>query len=376
MRAIVRWAVLLSFAASGAVARAEDPAKPAGERRRVLERVVEILGYRDRVRAALRDLLGDDPALRTEKFWAAVDWAPLTDHFVDEFATRFDEPTAASMLAALESEEGKRWALLRRVERADAEISAPLVQVEARRDRGVKGDEERLHNAMQAAFSRALEVARPRMKADSNETAAIATLRHLAAAQAQCQTMGKIDCDHDGIGEFGTFLEMAGVVGVRKGFLPGAAPDRASADFGKIGRAMSPPVLAPALGGVDASGIVTKAGYCFRIFLPDSRDPAGFVHETGPKVPGLAGGSGRIGVDLAETHWCAYAWPIVNGQSGTRVFFVNQMGDVLQSSNERAGWSGTGKPVEPASAFLGAGATSTIAIGTQGRDGDLWRVTN
>ncbi|MCB9826272.1 MAG: DUF2950 family protein [Planctomycetes bacterium] len=37
--------------------------------------------------------------------------------------------------------------------------------------------------------------------------------------------------------------------------------------------------------------------------------------------------------DLAETAWCAYAWPASYQQSGNRTFFVNQAGDVLATEN-------------------------------------------
>jgi hypothetical protein len=127
---------------------------------------------------------------------------------------------------------------------------------------------------------------------------------------------------------------------------------------------------------VNADGVVLKKGYCFRIFLPDSGKLSGFVHETGPKdKPGLAGGTGKAHTDMAETTWCAYAWPEKAGESGRRVFFVNQMGDVMQSANKKNTWEGTKTPPAHA-AFLGAGITAPIAVGTVGGDGEIWRVTN
>ena len=200
---------------------------------------------------------------------------------------------------------------------------------------------------------------------------AIATLRNLASCQAQIQVSGKIDGDNDGIGEYGTFLEMTGSVGVRRGHSPGPPP---TGDFTLKGSQVNPPILSPALADVDAMGIATKNGYAYMIFLPDGRSPAGWVHETGPAAAVAL--SGAVGVDLSETTWCAYAWPVARGSSGNRAFFVNQSGDVLQSANGSAAHNGVASAIDPASAFRGAGITSQVAVGTAGRDGDVWKVTN
>jgi hypothetical protein len=204
----------------------------------------------------------------------------------------------------------------------------------------------------------------------ANQTAAVATLRNLASCQAQIQTSGKIDCDEDGIGEYGTLLEMTGSTGVRKGFVAGPP---AGSDFSSQGPSVSPPVVSPAMANVDANGLVTKNGYVYMLFLPDTASPAGFVHER--SGPGTMGGTGRIAIDYSETTWCMYAWPIENGKSGRNVYFVNQAGDVTQSSNEKAKHSGL-NPIDPRSAFRGQGITSMVAVGTRGNDGDVWKVTN
>jgi hypothetical protein len=205
---------------------------------------------------------------------------------------------------------------------------------------------------------------------EANERNAISTLRNLCSAQAQVQASGKIDCDNDGIGEYGTFLEMTGTVGVRKGTDRGTP---LGSDFSEKGTAMTPAVLASSLAGVDAEGRVLKNGYYFQIFLPDTQSPSTFVHETAG--PSLAGGTGRVWVDLSETTWCCYAWPAEKGKTGNRAFFVNQAGDVLQSAND-GGHHKDGTPFDPVSAFKAAGITGQLAIGTAGRDGDVWKVTN
>ncbi len=52
---------------------------------------------------------------------------------------------------------------------------------------------------------------------NSNETAAIATLRNIISAQAQFQSTARADVNNNGVGEYGSFGELSGSVGVRGG---------------------------------------------------------------------------------------------------------------------------------------------------------------
>jgi len=211
-------------------------------------------------------------------------------------------------------------------------------------------------------------------KLNANETAAIATMRHIVSSQAQVAVTSKIDADRDGKGEFGTFLEMSAAVGVRQGLLLG--PPRAS-DFSRKGALLNPPVLSSVFANVDPNGFTSKAGYAFMVYLPDGGSPAGFVHETfvAPTV-GLAGGTGTVGVDASEAIWCAYGQPVHYGGSGTRRFFTNQKGDILQSGNDVTKAGGTLAVIQADAAFLGSHISSPVAVGTLGNDGDTWRVVN
>jgi prepilin-type N-terminal cleavage/methylation domain-containing protein len=214
-------------------------------------------------------------------------------------------------------------------------------------------------------------------KLSSNETAAIATLRNLTSCQAQIQASGKIDCDNDGIGEYGVFVEMTGVEEVRTGQDNGSPNGCTVTTFGTL---VSPPILSPSLAGVNADGWVTKAGYAFIIYMPSTAVPAGFVHET--YSGGTYGASATIGIDVSETTWCAYAQPVAFGNSGNRRFFVNQQGDVMQSSNDVTKGQGsmgtiTGGEDSVFAATGGGGSiTGKVAVGTLGIDGDVWKVTN
>ncbi|MHC4133684.1 MAG: type II secretion system protein [Planctomycetota bacterium] len=183
---------------------------------------------------------------------------------------------------------------------------------------------------------------------NSNETAAIATLRNIISAQAQFQTTSRADENNNGVGEYGTFAEMSGAQGVRSGAI------------------LNPPVLSTAFRAVNAAGEVSRSGYLFQMWLPDGAGVG--VAELG------GGGAGAtVDADISETTWCCYAWPTNYGNTGNRTFFVNQGGDIVASEDNA--YSGTGAGPAGNSAFSGAGNTITgpSATGMTGRDGNFWK---
>jgi prepilin-type N-terminal cleavage/methylation domain-containing protein len=199
----------------------------------------------------------------------------------------------------------------------------------------------------------------------ANETAAIATLRNLASAQAQCEASGAIDGDGDGTGEYGYFGELSGAQFVRA-FIAGAqaiGPNK-----------ITPPVLSGAFGNVTNS-VVSRSGYLFQMWLPDAAGKGVAEDPTG----GAAGSIGTLSPDLCETTWAAYAWPINHGNSGNRAFFVNQQGDVLQCQNNTMKYNGlTTKPGCDA-AFITGGTAGSISQPLAitgptktGMDGEVW----
>jgi len=185
---------------------------------------------------------------------------------------------------------------------------------------------------------------------NSNETAAIATLRNIISAQSQFQTTARADENNNGVGEYGTFGEMSGSIGVRGNAI------------------LNPPVLSTAFRTVNANGEVSRSGYMFAMWLPDA---------TGDGLAEVAGGGSdpTVDPDLAETTWCAYAWPANFGNTGNRSFFVNQGGDIVASEDQN--YSGSGNGPDSNAAFAGTGATITgnVATGMTGRDGNFWRQT-
>jgi prepilin-type N-terminal cleavage/methylation domain-containing protein len=190
----------------------------------------------------------------------------------------------------------------------------------------------------------------------ANETGAISTLRNVVSAQSQFQATSKADVDYDGMGEYGSFLELAGARPVREGTV------------GQAGN-LNPPVISTAFRNANANGEVSKAGYLFKIFLPDNAGVG--------VCPDQTGSFATLDYDYAETTWCAYAWPANHGSSGSRTFFVNQTGDLITSDNSL--YSGTGCPLVPSAAFIGGAGgsiTGLVAVGTMGGDGRYWKAVN
>ena len=194
---------------------------------------------------------------------------------------------------------------------------------------------------------------------NANESAAIATLKSLISTQAGMQGMGAMDVNNNGRGEFGFFAELAGVSPLRV--------DQA----GGIGGAPVTPQLMPAFGNV-INGRVPRSGYFFRVYLPATGTGA-------PAGEAATGGASGVSIDaaLAESIWCAYAWPASYGNSGSRTFFINHNGDILSTRNTSQRYSGDGNPVPPNAAFR-AGTPDLLgsppAANALGKDGEPWTV--
>ena len=188
---------------------------------------------------------------------------------------------------------------------------------------------------------------------NANESAAISTLRNVVSAQAQIQAQAAVDQDADGIGEHGSFGEMAGAVPLRGTVIT-----------------LTPPVLSGALGNVDANGYVQKAGYYFLMFLPD---------VAGLALPEVAGGGPDPAVDpdLCENTWNCYAWPVNRNNTGNRTFMVNQSGDLIQTPGQLVQYDGTTTPIATGvEAYTGADMSTPLAIGVAGQDGNTWVSVN
>jgi prepilin-type N-terminal cleavage/methylation domain-containing protein len=199
---------------------------------------------------------------------------------------------------------------------------------------------------------------------NANESAAIATLKNLSSSQAQVQASGVIDANGNGAGEYGYFQELSGVRNVKTG----------SPATGEGTNQVTPPVLSAAFGKLDANGRILRSGYYFNMYLPGAG--AAWLSETATTAAYPA-----VDAAQAEVLWACYSWPASFGNSGKRVFFVNQAGDVLQSNNSTTRYSGT-TSVPAATAVLSSTATNktsmshSIAVNGTANDGMRWTVVN
>lgn len=230
-----------------------------------------------------------------------------------------------------------------------ATAAAPDARVAAL-ERSVQRLEAQLAEA-QAASARVEALAGPLLARmlDENHAAALATGRNVNSALAQLQAMARIDEDRDGTGEFGGFLELSGAVA------------------GRMAQPLNPPVMSRAFAQLSPGGEASRAGYLFRIYLPDARGQG-----VGEPATGFA--PGMVDANLAETTWCMYAWPQAYGSTGTRTYFTSQAGDVLWCDS--AAYSGPGKGPAPEAAFRPggrAGITGQPAVGATGNDGNAWK---
>ncbi len=199
---------------------------------------------------------------------------------------------------------------------------------------------------------------------NANETSAISTLRTIGSSQAQFQTSAKADVDNDGTGEFGMFQELSGAIAVR------TATDGTSVG----GSVLNPTNLSGAFRTVNANAEVSRSGYLFKMFMPGAGGAA-----VGEGVAAVLA-AGNVDTDLAETTWCTYAWPANYATSGNRTFFVNQAGDITGKDDSAQSGTGSVTAATAGNAFqAGGGAgniTSTVAIGTKGRDNIMWKQIN
>ena len=203
----------------------------------------------------------------------------------------------------------------------------------------------------------------------ANETAAISTLRSISTSQAQFQLSARADVDNDGAGEFGLFRELSG-----------AAPVRTSADGSYTGGSLlNPTVLSGAFRTLNGDGEVTRSGFHFKVYLPASN---GFALSDLSTTAIETSGPSDISADMAETTWCAYAWPAQGDASGHYTFFVNQAGDVTKSTQDAAARSGVNgiEVTEAGFAFVQGGnrrsITGRVAVGVTGRDSNVWLQVN
>jgi prepilin-type N-terminal cleavage/methylation domain-containing protein len=185
----------------------------------------------------------------------------------------------------------------------------------------------------------------------ANESAAIAVLRSVTTAQAQFQRSSFCDEDNDGAGEYGMFGELGGSVVVRGG------------------TAKAPTDLTATMAAVGVTGEVKKSGYVFRLYLPAASGVGT------PEDPNGGVGAGVLDPDLAESHWCVYAYPMHHGSSGNRTFFANEHCDLTATEDQLYTMPGCVDLLPGAALIVGdiTHVTGIVANGTVAADGNIWK---
>lgn len=190
--------------------------------------------------------------------------------------------------------------------------------------------------------------------------AAARRLHTVEMAQASFQAAAYVDVDRDGIGEHGSLQELAGLL-----------PPRASADGTQHEEIGTVDVTDMEFPPVNAAGELVADGYVFRVFLP------------GPGGLGVAESAGRsvaegatVDSNLAEEHWCCYAWPLTASPLKPLTMFVNDRGEAYATTS--AAYVGEGHGPQATAAFApsdgpDAGLAGALAAGAVGRDGNTWQ---
>ena len=177
-----------------------------------------------------------------------------------------------------------------------------------------------------------------------NTKSTLYLLRSLIQAQAMLQKSAAIDSNNNGVGEYGTFAELAGVAPLR----------------GKK-TVLDPPILTTSCGKIQG-GILARSGYYLRLCLPDKNGRPQGEKDTG-------GTPASVAAEEAEKAWCVLAWP-QSTLSGTLSFYVDQKGRIYESSFLYRGKKKAPRPED----LLGnkGEMTSGILITGQATDGSRW----
>jgi type IV pilus assembly protein PilA len=194
---------------------------------------------------------------------------------------------------------------------------------------------------------------------NANESSAVATLKNISSAQAQCQASGIIDGNGNGQGEYGYFGELSGRTFVR------------GANNAATSLRMNPPVMSTAFGNI-ALARVNRSGYIFQMYLPGAGSPAALIAED---ATGGATAGPFPDPDNGEVLWACYAWPVAANQTGNRVFFTNQEGDIYQMNNRIATpYEGAaGGPASDAIFSVAADMGSPLGVnGVAATDANTW----
>ncbi len=187
-----------------------------------------------------------------------------------------------------------------------------------------------------------------------SEATIVAALGRVAASQAAVQAAGSIDLDSDGIGEYGSLSDLLGWRSPSGGAESRAAAVRAA--------------LKPNGWMWDRLRNLRFGSFNVVVYLPsvEGRAMAADAHPHGFPDP-----LERIDVDVAETTWCAYAWPSEDAKFAAHAYVVSSSGVVLRTEDY---YSRDDAP-RPGAAFVSGGLdaiTGEQSPGDRAQDGNVW----
>ena len=188
-----------------------------------------------------------------------------------------------------------------------------------------------------------------RSRIGANESSAQGSLKSITTGQEQFKSGNCVDCNANGVGEYGFLNEMAGVVSVR-------APVGGVQTIASGPIYQSSPYIPRVLGNLVATGASwasAKAGYHIILFLPATTNTATDIGTVAlPDIP------------LAESAYIAYAWPQAAGRSGVRVFCIDTQGQPYSMANSTPTFTGTTSPILIANWNAALTSTGALTWGT------------
>jgi hypothetical protein len=164
----------------------------------------------------------------------------------------------------------------------------------------------------------------------TNEASAIDALRAIVEAQERFKAGVHVDTNCDGEGEYGYFGEIAGSVVMR---VAEGDPCQPAAGLPPDDRLVRPLLRRPF--GLVRYSCISYRGYIFQMWLPTNLE-AGQIRAYAEDATG-----GKMAAPFPDPvegarRWCCYAWPVAYDLTGRRAFFVDQRGQILDTSNRRS----------------------------------------
>lgn len=209
-----------------------------------------------------------------------------------------------------------------------------------------------------------------RSRMAANESAAVGSLKTIAAQQAIFKQQVAVDQDGDGVGEYGYLCELCGELTPRNKNAQGPViPVYISQAF--------------ATGGSAGDGVGERSGYCFRIYLVGKGgrpgDDSACDGSSSKPSTQLDPKADQAAIDGQEKHFVIYAWPIEVNSTGMRAFVVNEIGEVYGTRMTSQVYAGPNGPsMEAAFSAKGDGSDGWLndkiasCDGDAANDGNVW----